>query len=86
MAKKKLTGAAARRRNLPISLNDGAQEVLKQARRDSGMPMTEILERVLRWFAAQDDVVRATVLGSIPEALRVDVARLTLERMAAKAK
>jgi hypothetical protein len=50
----------------------------------SGMAKREFVSRVFRWWAAQTDVVRGSILESIPSSVRVDVARLVLEKMAAE--
>ena len=47
-----------------------------------GMSRAEALERLLAWVAESDDVVQAAVLGSLPESIAPDIARLVLEKMA----
>lgn len=65
-----------------IELSPEAQKAVDDACDVAGMKKRELVARVLRWFAAQDDEVRALVLGSIPKSIAPMVARHLLENMA----
>src|SRR5216683_3145246 len=65
-----------------IELSPEAQEAVDDACDRAGMKKRELVARVLRWFAAQDDEIRALVLGSIPKSIAPMVARHLLESMA----
>jgi hypothetical protein len=65
-----------------IELSAEAQKAVDSACDRAGMKKRELVARVLRWFAAQDDEIRALVLGSIPKSVAPMVARHLLESMA----
>lgn len=84
---KKTTKAAARtdeqgRSMINIELSPDAQRAVDHACDKAGMKKRELVARVLRWFAGQDDEIRALVLGSIPKSVAPMVARHLLETMA----
>ena len=47
-----------------IELSPEAQGAVNDACKRAGMKKRELVARVLRWFADQDDEIRALVLGS----------------------
>ena len=65
-----------------IELSPEAQRAVDDACDMAGMKKRELVARVLRWFAAQDDEIRALVLGSIPKSVAPMVARHLLESLA----
>src|SRR4030081_660734 len=65
-----------------IELSPDAQRAVDDACDKAGMKKRELVARVLRWFAAQDDEIRALVLGSIPKSVAPMVARHLLETLA----
>jgi hypothetical protein len=65
-----------------IELSPEAQQAVDDACDRAGMKKRELVARVLRWFAAQDDEIRALVLGSIPKSVAPMVARHLLESLA----
>ena len=65
-----------------IELSPDAQRAVDDACDVAGMKKRELVARVLRWFAAQDDEIRALVLGSIPKSVAPMVAKHLLETMA----
>ena len=65
-----------------IELSPEAQQAVDDACDMAGMKKRELVARVLRWFAAQDDEIRALVLGSIPKSVAPMVARHLLESLA----
>jgi hypothetical protein len=71
-----------RRTNTPIELTEDARKIIDAHHDSLGMSKKMIVEKIMAWFAAQNDVVRGSILGTLPESVMVDVARITLERMA----
>src|SRR5205807_10570936 len=65
-----------------IELSPEAQAAVDDACDKAGMKKRELVARVLRWFAGQDDEIRALVLGSIPMSVAPMVAQHLLESMA----
>src|SRR3981081_3536004 len=65
-----------------IALSAEAQQAVDDACDRAGMKKRELVARVLRWFASQDDEIRALVLGSIPKSVAPMVARHLLETLA----
>lgn len=45
----------------------------------------DALVALVAWWCDQDDAVRGSILGNIPASMRVDVARLALQRIAESA-
>jgi hypothetical protein len=45
---------------------------------------TSAMSRLFEWFCGQEEIIQASVLGSIPASLRADIARIVLERMTDK--
>jgi hypothetical protein len=65
-----------------IELSPEAQQAVDDACDKAGMKKRELVARVLRWFAGQDDEIRALVLGAIPKSVAPMVARHLLEDLA----
>jgi hypothetical protein len=65
-----------------IELSPEAQKAVDDACDKAGMKKRELVARVLRWFAGQDDEIRALVLGAIPKSVAPMVAQHLLESMA----
>ena len=42
----------------------------------------DLIERIILWMDAQTDVVKGSIMGTIPPSHRVDIARMELERLA----
>lgn len=61
---------------------ESVAEVVTAIAEQSGMREGEIVKRVFSWLHEQDDVIRALVLGQIPDAIRPDAAKLILEQIA----
>ena len=64
-----------------IELSPEAQGAVNDACKRAGMKKRELVARVLRWFADQDDEIRALVLGAIPKSVAPMVARHLLETL-----
>ena len=71
----------AMRRGYKAMLTDKEAAEFEQALAPASL--VEGMSRLIRWFIQQDDVIQGEVLGTIPESMRTDVARLMLQRMAA---
>src|SRR2546422_643729 len=65
-----------------IELSPEAQQAVDDACAVAGMKKRELVARVLRWFAGQDEEIRALVLGAIPKSVAPMVAKQLLESMA----
>jgi hypothetical protein len=64
-----------------IELTAEAQQSVDDACQHAGMKKRELVARVLRWFASQDDEIRSLVLGQIPRSVAPMVAKHLLESM-----
>ena len=64
-----------------IELTAEAQQAVDEACQHAGMKKRELVARVLRWFAGQDDEIRSLVLGQIPRSVAPMVAKHLLESM-----
>lgn len=67
-------------RVVSLALSPGAEQVIAQMKRETGITQVALLERLLQWFAAQDTRIRSMVLSPYPE-VRQGLARLVLEEM-----
>lgn len=72
-----------KRYSMNINARPQTQEIIISESERTGMDRTELVTRILDWFARQDEGLRAMILGILPESLHVDVARAILEKMAA---
>ncbi len=73
----------AKRNVFAVPVDAGDSAIVDADCLKSGMGKAEFFRRLLRWYSAQDDVVRGTVMATVPESVAVDVAKLVLERLAA---
>jgi hypothetical protein len=73
---------ASKPESTAIASSAGVADVVNAVAQRTGLREEEIVKRLFAWFADQDEVVQASVLGQIPAAIRPDVVRLVLERMA----
>ena len=58
---------ATKQRNLHLQLNPQAKRVLEQFCAHQGMTQKTGMARLLEWFARQDPVVQAAIVGQLPE-------------------
>lgn len=49
-----------------------------------GMSQQEVASRVYAWFAEQDEMVQASILGVLPQGLEAAAADIYMERVKAK--
>lgn len=49
-----------------------------------GMAQQEVASRIYAWFAEQDELVQASILGVLPSGLEAPAADLYMERVKAK--
>jgi hypothetical protein len=73
---------AQRRVIMRIELFPSAKTHLESLCDRLGMTQVATTSRVIEWFADQQDVVQAAVLGLYPEDIRADVATMILKKMA----
>lgn len=76
------TNDVAKRDFLKLQLSPEAKADFERLYTGLGMSQIQAATRVFVWFMEQDEVTRATILGLIPDAIKQDVARNWLERMA----
>ena len=65
-----------------IELIPSAKSSLEEMCERRGMTKVSTTSRLIEWFAEQNDVVQATVLGLYPEGVHADVPTMILKRMA----
>jgi hypothetical protein len=70
--------------NMNVRISSEADMELDGAAAYFGMTKKEMLGRLLRWFAEQDRITQAAVMGTLPASVDVNLPRLILEREAAK--
>lgn len=78
-----MMGLMSEPRQIQIKLTADAFELINRECVRTGMTKLEMISRVVGWFARQDEIVRAAVVGTIPASIAPDVARLALQKMAA---
>lgn len=57
-------------KGISFQLNPRARAVIEGLRRDTGVPNTEALTRILEWYASLDRKLRLAVLNGDPETRR----------------
>ena len=65
-----------------IELTPAAKDALNELTDKAGMTQVALLSRLVEWFAHQNDMIQASVLGQYPSEIEADVAKLILKRMA----
>lgn len=63
-----------------IAVTAAAKTTIEKLSDQTGLKEITIASRLYEWFSGQDEAVRASILGTIPESMRLDVARLWMER------
>jgi hypothetical protein len=63
-----------------MNLRPQAKQVLKREAKETGSSETEIVSRLVNWYAEQSVVIRRAIVGHIPDEIRPDVARMLLEK------
>lgn len=72
----------ARTRVVRLSLTGRGEQVVSQAKAETGITQVALMERLLEWFAAQDPKIRTMILSPYPQ-VRRGLARLIVEEMQA---
>ena len=75
-----------RRVVMRLELFPHAKDRLEELCDRLGMTQLAAASRLMEWFAEQDDVVQAAVLGLYPEEIRAEVAAMILKRFGSKKK
>lgn len=70
--------------NKSIQISADAMDAVERMLGVYGVRITkkDLIERIILWMDAQTDVVKGSIMGTIPPSHRVDVAKLELERLA----
>lgn len=69
-----------------IELTPDAKSRLNELCKKAGMTQVALLSRLVEWFAGQNDMIQAAVLGQYPTELEADIAKLILKRLTEKGK
>jgi len=75
----------AKRFIMRIELTGPAKKELSTLSDRHGMTQVAMMSRLVEWFAGQNELVQAAVLGRYPADIEPDVAKLILKRMTGKA-
>jgi hypothetical protein len=67
---------------IKIAVSVQAKTAIERICQRYGMTQIELASRCYIWFAEQEEVVQAAVLGILPDAVAADVARMVLKRLA----
>lgn len=65
-----------------VQLDAEARDALVTLCERTGMTQIAVMSRVLTWFAKQNEVIQARVLGGLSEETVADLAQQLLKRMA----
>lgn len=66
-----------------IQLSSEAKDRLLDMSERLGITQIAVTSKLTEWFALQPEGVQAAILGLYPDAIKQDVAKLLLQRMAA---
>lgn len=72
----------AKRSILVLDVQSSAKEAIESECGRTGMSQRELSKRLFEWFAAQDEVIRGSILGTLPPSVAVDVSKLDPGRLA----
>jgi hypothetical protein len=75
---------SAKRAVIRLQLDVSAKQALDKLCERRGMTQIAVLSRLVRWFADQDEVVQASVLGLMSDGSLGELANLLLKRLAEK--
>lgn len=67
---------------IAVPIQPAQQKILDDECDRTGMSKREMVKRLLLWFAAQDEVIRGSILGTLPPSVAVDVSKLDPGRLA----
>lgn len=65
-----------------VALTAEAKAMIEQMCERTGMTQLATLSRLVEWFSKQNDLVRAAVLGHLPEGIAPDLSKVIMKRMA----
>ena len=66
-----------------VEITPGSKERLEGCCHRFGMKQFAALSRISEWLSEQNEMVQAAVTGLYPAAIRADIAKLILKKMAA---
>lgn len=72
----------SKRNILRIELTGTAKQNVGKLSDHYGMTQLAMASRLVEWFAAQDPMMQAAVLGFYPSEVKPDMLKMVLERMA----
>ncbi len=75
-----------RRVIMRIELTPSAKDLLTDLCHRNGMTQVAVMSRITEWFASQEQLIQAAVLGQYPTSIESDVAKLILKKMIEKSK
>jgi hypothetical protein len=64
-----------------IELTPQAKDHVNQMCDKAGMTQLAMLSRLVEWFAGQNDMIKAAVLGHYPVEMQSDIAKMILKQM-----
>jgi len=67
---------------IKIAISPDSKQAIDDVCDRYGMSQIEMASRLYMWFADQDEVLQAAVLGILPKEVEVAVAKMVLERVA----
>ena len=65
-----------------IELTHSAKDHLTAIAKRGGMTQVSVTSRLLEWFAEQNELVQAAILGHYPNAIQAEIAEMILKKMA----
>ena len=76
------TNMSAKRAVIRLQLDIAAKQALDRLCERRGMTQIAVLSRLVKWFAAQDEVIQASILGLLSDESLSGLAEMLLQRMA----
>jgi ubiquinone biosynthesis protein COQ9 len=71
-----------RRVIIRLELTPQAKKALEDVCNNNGMTQVSVSSRLVEWFAQQQNMLQAAILGHYPKDIERDIAELILKRMA----
>ena len=78
------TDMSAKRAVIRLQLDIAAKQALDRLCERRGMTQIAVLSRLVKWFATQDEVIQASVLGLMSDESLGELAEILLQRLSGK--
>jgi hypothetical protein len=72
---------AKQRAVIRLAMESASKKQVDDVCKERGMTQIAVLSRLVKWFASQDEMVQASILGLLSEQMVGDVSKRLLDRL-----